>query len=72
MHKSTIFAAIAVVFGLSACNSPIVDQRTTNRIATGAAIGAVGSLLLDGNPIKGAVVGGVVGGVTSKDRLVWE
>jgi hypothetical protein len=71
MHKSTVFTAIVVVFGLSACNSTLVDQRTQNRAATGAAIGAVGSLLLDGNPIKGAIVGGVIGGVT-KDRHVWE
>lgn len=72
MHKIKVFTAIAVVFGLSACNSTLVDQRTTNRAATGAAVGAVGSLLLDGNPIKGAIVGGVVGAVTSKDRHVWE
>ena len=71
MRKSAVFTALAVVFGLSACNSTL-DQRTQKRIATGAAIGALGTVLLDGNPIKGAVVGGAVGGLTSKNRLVWE
>ena len=67
-----ILALGAAVFGLAACNNTLVDQRTAERIGTGAAIGAVGSVLLDGNPIKGAIVGGVVGGITSKDRHVWE
>ncbi|WGI20617.1 osmotically-inducible lipoprotein B [Amylibacter sp. IMCC11727] len=72
MHKSSVLAALVAVFGLSACNTTAVDQRTVNRTAIGAGAGAVGALLLDGNPIKGAVVGGVVGAVTSKDQLVWE
>ena len=37
--KITVFTAIAVVFGLSACNSTLVDQRTVkSRTATGAAV----------------------------------
>lgn len=71
MRRSTVLALVAAVFGISACDSTLSD-RTAKRIGTGAVIGAVGTALLDGNPIKGAVVGGVVGGITSKDRLVWE
>lgn len=66
-----ISALGAMIFGLAACQDTL-DQRTVNRAAAGAAIGAVGTVLLDGNPIKGAVVGGVIGGLTSKDRHVWE
>ncbi|MEM6619723.1 MAG: hypothetical protein AAF631_10515 [Pseudomonadota bacterium] len=72
MNLSTrILAATAIIFGATACQTTL-DDRTTKRIATGAAIGAVGSVLLDGNPIKGAIVGGAAGGLTSKDRHVWE
>lgn len=71
MRKLSVFAALAAVFGLSACSSTL-DQRTQKRIGTGAVIGAVGTALLAGNPIKGAIVGGVVGGITSKNRHVWE
>ncbi|WP_069299321.1 hypothetical protein [Neptunicoccus sediminis] len=71
MRNLTVFAALAAVFGLSACNSTL-DQRTAQRIGTGAVVGAVGTALLDGDPVKGAIVGGVVGGITSKDRHVWE
>lgn len=70
--KSVKFLVLGTaIFGLAACQDTL-DQRTLNRAATGAAVGAVGSVLLDGNPIKGAIVGGVVGGITSKDRHVWE
>lgn len=71
MRKATVFTAIAVVFGLSACNSTL-DNRTQKRIAIGAALGALGTVVVDGDPIAGAIVGGVAGGLTSKDRLVWE
>lgn len=64
-------ALMAALFGLAACGDALSDKKI-ERIGTGAAIGAVGTVLLEGNPIKGAIVGGVVGGLTSKDRHVWE
>ena len=69
--STRILALGVVVFGLAACNSTLSDKKI-ERIGTGAAIGAVGTVLLEGNPIKGAIVGGVVGGLTSKNRHVWE
>lgn len=71
MSSKGILALVAIAFGLAACNTTL-DARTTKRIGVGAAVGAVGTALLDGDPIKGAVVGGVVGALTSKDRPVWE
>ena len=70
MRTAALLALISV-FGLSACNSTL-DERTTKRIGTGAIIGGVATALVDGNPIKGAIVGGVVGGLTSKNRQIWD
>jgi hypothetical protein len=51
--------AIALVLGLSACNS------TLERAAVGAAIGCVaGEVLVNGRCVEGAVVGGGVGVIT--------
>ncbi|MEM7438358.1 MAG: hypothetical protein AAF393_02075 [Pseudomonadota bacterium] len=70
--KGLRFMALgATIFGLAACQDTL-DQRKVTGAATGAAIGALGTVLLDGDPLKGAVVGGVVGAIASKDRHVWE
>jgi hypothetical protein len=51
--------AMALVMGLSACNS------TLERAAVGAAIGCVaGEVLVNGRCVEGAVVGGGVGALT--------
>jgi len=60
MKKLMPLAAIALIMGLSACNS------TLERAVVGAAIGCVaGEVLVDGRCVEGAVVGGTVGAVTS-------
>lgn len=69
--STRILALGAAVFGLAACNGTLSDKQV-QRIGTGAAIGAISTVIVEGNPIKGAIVGGVVGGLTSKDRHVWE
>jgi len=63
-------AGCVALLALAACSN--FDNRTANRAATGATIGAVAAALVSGNPVKGAVVGGAVGAITSKNRLVWE
>ncbi len=59
-----IITGCVVLLALAACDS--FDNRTANRAATGATIGAIGAAIVSGNPIKGAVVGGAVGALTSK------
>ncbi len=59
-----IISGCVVLLALGACDN--FDNRTANRAATGATIGAIGAAIVSGNPIKGAVVGGAVGALTSK------
>jgi hypothetical protein len=66
-----ITASFLAMLALAGCAS-LVDDRTQRRIATGALIGATASVITDGNPVKGAIVGGVVGGITSKSQLDWD
>ncbi len=64
MQSRHIFAGLVLALTLGACDQ--FENRTVNRAATGATIGAVAAALVSGNPLKGALVGGVVGTVTSK------
>ncbi len=60
MKKTLSFVAVALVMGLSACNS------TLERAAVGAAIGCVaGQVLVNGRCVEGAVVGAGVGAITN-------
>ncbi|MEO8121330.1 MAG: glycine zipper 2TM domain-containing protein, partial [Rhodoferax sp.] len=66
---SVISMAIALLFGLSACDS--MSKRDKN-IAIGAGVGGVaGSVLTGGSAVGtvgGAAVGGVIGNEVSKDK----
>lgn len=59
-----ITLALLGALTLGACEN--FENQTVNRAATGATIGAVAAALISGNPLKGAVVGGAVGALTSK------
>lgn len=52
MRAKSFFAVLAVCGGLAACG-----QTTGEQVVYGASAGALGSLLLDGNPVTGAAVG---------------
>ncbi|MBE1294968.1 hypothetical protein [Phycobacter azelaicus] len=52
MQANHIALALALCGGLSACG-----QTTGEQVVYGASAGALGSLLLDGNPVTGAAVG---------------
>ncbi|NNE81944.1 MAG: hypothetical protein HKN18_16870 [Silicimonas sp.] len=59
MQKTTSFAFIAAIVGLSACDQINSDLE---RAAVGAAIGCVaGEVLVDGRCVEGAVIGGAAG-----------
>ncbi len=59
MKKLIPVTVIAMVMGLSACNSAL------ERAAVGAAIGCIaGEVLVDGRCVEGAVIGGGVGAIT--------
>ncbi|MCP5085314.1 MAG: hypothetical protein GY952_00695 [Rhodobacteraceae bacterium] len=70
MHSSKIIIGVLAAMALAGCMSP--DERTVNRGATGAAVGALATALVSGNILKGAVVGGAVGVLTSKNQQTWE
>lgn len=60
---SVIIASVAVVLIVSACgNTP--GQRALSGGAIGAGAGTAGALLLDANPVAGALIGGAAGAVT--------
>lgn len=62
-YPAKIIGVIAIVGLLSACgNTP--GQRALSGGAIGAGAGTVGAVLLNANPVAGAVVGGAVGAVT--------
>ncbi|MCP5074375.1 MAG: hypothetical protein GY947_13950 [Rhodobacteraceae bacterium] len=69
MRSSKIIFGVLVAMALSGCLAP--DERTVNRGATGAAVGALATALVSGNIVKGAVVGGAVGVLTSNQRI-WD
>jgi len=71
MHYKAILAGVLSIFVLSACSDPI-SNRTADRAAKGAAIGAIATAITDGNILKGAVVGGAIGAITSKNQLAWD
>ena len=57
-----IIALLIAVFAMTACsNMSNTEQRTLSGAGIGAAAGAVGTAVLHGNPIWGAVGGAAVG-----------
>lgn len=58
-----VVAAAAVLALLSACGESSGDRALSGG-AIGAGVGGVGSAVLGGNPVTGAVVGGAVGAAT--------
>lgn len=52
MQVKHIALALALCGGLTACG-----QTTGEQVVYGASAGALGSLLLDGNPVTGAAIG---------------
>lgn len=63
MRLASIVALTALALGLAGCG-----YRTTDRAASGAAIGAGAGLLVD-EPLAGAAVGGLAGALTSPDQV---
>ncbi|MEM6465799.1 MAG: hypothetical protein AAF679_04755 [Pseudomonadota bacterium] len=61
MQKALLIAAL---LGLAACGDTI-----TERAGTGALIGAGASVLASGDPLTGAVIGGVVGAITNQSVI---
>lgn len=55
--------AAALALGLAGCG-----YNTTDRAASGAAIGAGAGLLVD-EPLAGAAVGGLAGALTNPDQI---
>ncbi len=62
MRKS--FIALICAAGLSACGSSLSD-----RTLSGGTLGAVGSALIGGDPLTGAVVGVAVGALTNSSQV---
>ncbi len=56
MQKPLILALSLATFGLAACGDTDLERG-----ASGAAIGAVGTAVVGGDPIVGAAVGGAAG-----------
>lgn len=52
MQATRILSLLVLCGGLAACG-----QSTGEQVVYGASAGALGSLLLDGNPVTGAAVG---------------
>lgn len=66
--KTLHIALVAtMVLSISACETPR-QNRAAKGGAIGAGVGAVGSAVLGGNPITGAVIGGGVGAVIGATR----
>lgn len=72
MTKVTMICTAAMLTMLSACGYSTSD-RALSGAGIGAATGGVGSAVLGGNPVTGAVVGGAVGaaagGLTDADDV---
>jgi len=60
--KNTI-AIVTVLTLLAACGDSQTDRALSGG-GIGAGVGAVGSAVLGGNPVTGALVGGAVGAAT--------
>jgi osmotically inducible lipoprotein OsmB len=63
MSLASKIAIAALALGLAGCG-----YQTTDRAASGAAIGAGAGLLVD-EPVAGALVGGAAGALTSPDQI---
>lgn len=57
----------AMILSLSACETPR-GNRIVRDGAIGAGVGALGSAVLGGNPVTGAVIGGGVGAAVGATR----
>lgn len=60
---TTTTALVAVLTLLAACGQTAGDRALSGG-AIGAGVGAVGSTVLGGSPVTGAVIGGAVGAAT--------
>jgi len=61
MHKAlTIFAALALVAGVSACGTSKSD-RALSGAGLGAGAGAAVGAITGGSPLTGALIGGAAG-----------
>ena len=58
-----LVSAIAIVGFVSACGDT-PGQRALSGGAIGAGAGTVGAVVLDANPVAGALIGGAAGAVT--------
>ncbi len=62
-HRIYLVVLLTSTFFLTACgNTP--GQRSLSGGAIGAGAGTVGAILLDANPVAGAIIGGAAGAVT--------
>lgn len=62
-HVKTTIALLTTLAVVSACGDTTGDRALSGG-ALGAGAGAVGSAVLGGNPVTGAIVGGAVGAAT--------
>lgn len=78
-YTATSLVLFTLVIGLAGCGERFGD-RTLSGAGIGAAAGTVGTVVLGGNPLTGALIGGAVGGTVgavtkSKDidlgRPIW-
>ena len=63
MRHSKYLALAVVLTALTACGTSKTDRALSGG-GIGAGAGALGSAVLGGNPVTGAVVGGAVGAAT--------
>ncbi len=69
---AVLLVGSVVLFALNACGNTTSDRAISGG-GIGAGVGALGGLLLGGDPVTGAVIGGAVGAgagaVTDKDQV---
>ncbi len=70
MRSRNLILGVFAAMALSGCLEP--NQRVVNRAATGAVVGTVATAVVGGHLLTGAVVGGAIGALTSKDQHTWE
>ncbi len=58
------FLALACAIGLSACGSSLSD-----RTLSGGTLGAIGSALIGGDAITGAIIGVGIGALTNSSQI---
>lgn len=72
MRSHAILGLVLVALAVSACGNTRGERALTGG-AAGAGVGAVGSAILGGSAVTGAVVGGatgaVIGAVTERDDV---